>query len=177
MNLTVYALMNKRQFLNIHQIGTIPSNLDCDIQTYIHEAQYIPRHDLKYQPNIAEQPISLDLVTQATKITMLNAQKLNYKWLPGSMRAMINCTNITYYDISSYVAPNYTLDGLITSNQVKGCACTRLLFHGKPIYKTARTNNHKLWWWSNAGMLMQELTKIQHCGVPYAFSFLLLWKR
>jgi hypothetical protein len=37
-------------------------------------------------------------------------------------------------------------------------------------------NNHTLWWWSNAGMRMQELTKIHHFGVSYAFSFLLPWK-
>jgi hypothetical protein len=82
MNLTVYALMNKAQFSNTHRIGTIPSNLECDIPTYIHEAQYIPRQSLPYQSNIAEQPIPLGLVTPATKTTMLNAQKLNYKWLP-----------------------------------------------------------------------------------------------
>jgi hypothetical protein len=52
---------------------------------------------------------------------------------------MTNWTNITYYEISSYMAPNYTLDGLITSNQVKGSACSRPLFHVKPIYKTAWT--------------------------------------
>jgi hypothetical protein len=101
MNLKVYALMNKTQFSNIHRIGTTPSNLDCDIPTYIHEAHYIPRQALPYQSNIAEQPIPLDLVTPATKTTMLNAQKLNYKWLPGSIRAMTNWTNITYCEISS----------------------------------------------------------------------------
>jgi hypothetical protein len=113
-NLTVYALMNKTQFSNIHRIGTIPSNLDCDIPKYIHEAQYIPRQVLPYQYNIAEQPIPLDLITRATKIFMLNAQKLNYKWLPRPIRAMTNWTNITFYETSSYVAPNYTLDSLIT---------------------------------------------------------------
>jgi hypothetical protein len=86
---------------------------------------------------------------------MLNTQKLNYKWLPGSIRAMTNWTNITYYEINSYMAPNYTLDGLITSNQVKESACARPLFHVKPIYKTAWANDHTLWWWSNAGMRMQ----------------------
>jgi hypothetical protein len=104
---------------------------------------------------------------------MLNAQKLNYKWLPGPLRAMTNWTNITYYDISSYVALNYTLDGSITSNHIKKYACARLLFYVKPMYKTAQANNHTLWWWSNAGMHIQELTKIHHYGVPYAFSFLL----
>jgi hypothetical protein len=176
MNLTVYALMNKTQFSNIHRTDTIPSNLDCDIPTCIHEAQYIPRQVLPCQSNIAEQPIPLDLVTPATKTIMLNAQKLNYKWLPGPIRAMTNWTNITYYEISSYAAPNYTLDGLITSNQVKKSACTRPLVHVKPIYKIAQASNHTLWWWSNAGMCIQELTKIHHYGVLYAFSFLLPWK-
>jgi hypothetical protein len=32
-NLTVYALMNKTPFSDIHRKGTIPSNLDCDIPT------------------------------------------------------------------------------------------------------------------------------------------------
>jgi hypothetical protein len=86
---------------------------------------------------------------------------------------MTNWTNITYYEISSYATPNYTLDGLITTNQVKKSPCTRPLIHVKPIYKTAQANNHTLWWWSNAGTRMQELTKIYHYGVPYAFSFLL----
>jgi hypothetical protein len=136
MNLTVYALMNKMQFSYIHRMDTIPSNLECDIPTYIHEAQYIPRQALPYQSNIAAQPVALDFVTPATKTTTLNAQKLNYKWLPGPIRAMTNWTNITYYDISSYVAPNYALDSLITSNQVKKSACTKPLFYIKPIYKT-----------------------------------------
>jgi hypothetical protein len=147
-----------------------------DIPTYVHEAQYIPRQALPYQSNIAEQPIPLDLVTPATKTIMLNAPKLNYKWLPGPIRAMTNWTNITYYEIGSYVAPNYTLDGLITSNQVKKSACTRPLSYVKCVYKTAQANNHTLWWWSNAGMHIQELTKIHHFGVSYAFSFLLPWK-
>jgi hypothetical protein len=81
MNLTAYVLMSKIQFSNMHRTGTIPSNLDFDIPAYIHEAQYTPRQALPYQSNIAEQPIPLDLVTPATKTTMLNAQKLNYKWL------------------------------------------------------------------------------------------------
>jgi hypothetical protein len=93
-----------------------------------------------HQSNIAEQLIPLELVTPATKTIMLNAQKLNYKWLPGPIKAMTNWTNITYYEISSYVAPNYTLNGLITSNQVKKSACTRPLVHVKPIYKTAQAN-------------------------------------
>jgi hypothetical protein len=85
MNLTVYALMNMIQFSNIHRIGTIPSNLECDIPTYIHEAQYKPRQALPYQSNIAEQPIPLHLVAPVTRTTTLNAQKLNYKWLPGQL--------------------------------------------------------------------------------------------
>jgi hypothetical protein len=137
MNLTVYALMNHTQFSNTHRIGTIPSNLDCDIPTYIHEAQYIPRQVLPCLSNIAEQPIPLHLVTPATKTVTLNAQKLNYKWLPGPIRAMTNWTNITYYEISSYMALNYTLDGLITSNLVKKFTYTTPLFYVKPIYKTA----------------------------------------
>jgi hypothetical protein len=165
MNLTVYALMNKTQFSKIHRIGTIPSNLDCDIPIYIHEAQYIPRQALPYQSNIAEQPIPLDLVTPAAKTIMVNAQKLNYKWLPGPIRALTYWTNITHYEISSYVAPNYILDGLITSNQVKKSACAKPLIHVKSIYKTAQANDHTLWWWSNAGMHMQELAKIHHYGV------------
>jgi hypothetical protein len=107
---------------------------------------------------------------------MLNAQKLNYKWLPGPIRAMTNWANITYYKISSYVAPNFTLDGLIISNQVKKSACARPLIHIKPIYKTAQANDHTLWLWSNAGMHMQELTKMHDYGAPYAFSFLLPWE-
>jgi hypothetical protein len=59
-NLIVYAIMNKTQFSNIHRIGTIPGNLDYDIPTYIHEAQYKPRQALSYKSNIAEQPIPLD---------------------------------------------------------------------------------------------------------------------
>jgi hypothetical protein len=55
--------MNKTQFSNIHRIGTIPSNLEYDILTYIHEAQYILRQALPYQSNITEQPIPLDLIT------------------------------------------------------------------------------------------------------------------
>jgi hypothetical protein len=108
MNLTVYSLMNKTQFSNMHRISTNTGNLDCDIPTYIHDAQYIPRQALPCQSNIAEQPISLDLLTPATKTNMLNAQKVNYKWLPGSIRAKTNWTNIIYYEISSYVAPSYT---------------------------------------------------------------------
>jgi hypothetical protein len=65
---------------------------------------------------------------------------------------------------------------LITSNQVKKSAYAKPLVHVKPIYKTAQANNHTLWWWSNAGMSMQGLTKIHHLGVPYAFSILLPWK-
>jgi hypothetical protein len=89
--------MNKTQFSNIHRIGTIPGNLNCGIPTYIHEAQNIPKQALPYQSSIAEQPIPLDLVTPATKTIVLNAQKLNYKWLPGPIRAMANWINITYY--------------------------------------------------------------------------------